>query len=92
MPPKSTAEFHANWKDLSLENKFKYLKSIEIQKLTNILGTGFESVHLTEILSILSTFYVEEKLEPQKVLREICKHENIGILALFMDGKDKDGE
>lgn len=26
MPPKSTAEFHANWKDLSLENKFKYLK------------------------------------------------------------------
>lgn len=56
------------------------------------MGTGFESVHLTEILSILSTFYVEEKLEPQKVLREICKHENIGILALFMDGKDKDGE
>lgn len=26
MPPKSTAEFHANWKDLSMENKFKYLK------------------------------------------------------------------
>lgn len=26
MPPKSTAEFHANWKDLSLDNKFKYLK------------------------------------------------------------------
>ncbi|KAL5285840.1 RPAP3 family protein [Megaselia abdita] len=89
MPPKSTAEFHANWKDLSLENKFKYLKSIAPNKLTSILGAGFESDHLSDILKILSTFYVEENLEPQNILGELCKHNEISILVMFMDELDK---
>lgn len=58
----------------------------------SILGTGFESVHLTDILAILSTFYIEEKLQPQIVLRQLCEHQEILILVLFMDETDRNGE
>ncbi|XP_030080903.1 RNA polymerase II-associated protein 3 [Drosophila hydei] len=88
--PSGTAQFYMTWKELSPNQKYQYLKSIEIPNLCKILGAGFDSDTFTDLLRTLQDFYVPNK-EPTTaaVLLEISKNDEFSILVIFMSPEDK---
>ncbi|XP_037954043.1 RNA polymerase II-associated protein 3-like [Teleopsis dalmanni] len=90
-PPKSTSQFYANWKELDNLQKYTYLKSIDVNKLSYMLGAGFESDTLTDILTVIYEYYLPIK-DPQIVetMLQICKNKQVPILSLFMSANDKE--
>ncbi|XP_017865936.1 PREDICTED: RNA polymerase II-associated protein 3 [Drosophila arizonae] len=88
--PSGTAQFYMTWKELSPNQKYQYLKSIEIPNLCKILGAGFDSDTFTDLLRTLNDFYVPNK-EPTTaaVMLEISKNDEFSILSIFMSPEDK---
>ncbi|XP_030558399.1 RNA polymerase II-associated protein 3 [Drosophila novamexicana] len=88
--PAGTAQFYITWKELSPNQKYHYLKSIEIPSLCKILGAGFDSDTFTDLLRTLQDFYVPNK-EPTTaaVLLEISKNDEFNILAMLMSQEEK---
>ncbi|XP_055839137.1 RNA polymerase II-associated protein 3 [Episyrphus balteatus] len=87
--PTSTAQFYCNWKELSAEQKYQYLKSIQIPRLNKILGAGFDSETLTSLLTIFKEFYVRNNDDLCETLLELCKHNRLKILSLMLSEEDK---
>lgn len=89
-PPTGTAQFHVTWKELTPQQKYQYLKSIEIPSLCRILGAGFDSETFTDLLRTLQDFYVPNK-EPTTaaVLLEISRNDEFTILAMLMSAEEK---
>lgn len=87
--PTSTAQFHCNWKDLSSEQKYQYLKAIPITRLNKILGAGFDSETLSNLLSIFKEYYVPNKDDLCGTLLQISKHNRLKILSLMLSDEDK---
>ncbi|EDW35644.1 GL17371, partial [Drosophila persimilis] len=88
--PAGTAQFYITWKELSPNQKYQYLKSIDIQNLCKILGAGFDSDTFNDLLCTIQDFYVPEK-EPTtaSVLLEISKNDEFPILAMLMSAEEK---
>ncbi|XP_017149009.1 RNA polymerase II-associated protein 3 [Drosophila miranda] len=88
--PAGTAQFYITWKELSPNQKYQYLKSIDIQNLCKILGAGFDSDTFNDLLCTIQDFYVPEK-EPAtaSVLLEISKNDEFPILAMLMSAEEK---
>ncbi|TDG50226.1 hypothetical protein AWZ03_003442 [Drosophila navojoa] len=88
--PSGTAQFYMTWKELSPNQKYQYLKSIEIPNLCRVLGAGFDSDTFTDLLRTLNDFYVPNK-EPTTaaVMLEISKNDEFSILSIFMSPEDK---
>lgn len=87
--PTSTAQFYCNWKELSAEQKYQYLKSIPINRLNKILGAGFDSETLTSLLKVFNEFYVPNKDDLSETLFEISKHNRLKILSLMLSEEDE---
>lgn len=81
------------WKELSPNQKYQYLKSIEIPNLCKILGAGFDSDTFTDLLRTLNDFYVPNK-DPTTaaVMLEISKNDEFSILSIFMSPEDKNSK
>lgn len=81
------------WKELTPQQKYQYLKSIEIPSLCRILGAGFDSETYTDLLHTLQDFYVPNK-EPTTaaVLLEISRNDEFTILAMLMSAEEKKSE
>ncbi|XP_032590633.1 RNA polymerase II-associated protein 3 [Drosophila grimshawi] len=88
--PNGTAQFYITWKELSPNQKYHYLKSIEIANLCKILGAGFDPDTFADLLRTLHDFYVPNK-EPTTaaVLLEISKNDEFTILAMLMSKEEK---
>ncbi|XP_030386979.1 RNA polymerase II-associated protein 3 isoform X2 [Scaptodrosophila lebanonensis] len=88
--PTGTAQFYINWKELSAAQKYQYLKSIDLNKLCKILGAGFDSETLTDILRTLKEYYIPNN-EPTTagVLLEMSKNDEFTILAMLMSTEEK---
>jgi len=89
-PVTSTAQFYAHWKGLNADQKYLFLKSINLANISKILGAGFDSATLTDILDIIHDFYIpnEEPLTLQ-TLYEISKNSQVNILSLLMSPYDQ---
>ncbi|XP_073813137.1 RNA polymerase II-associated protein spaghetti [Musca autumnalis] len=88
--PKSTAQFYSNWKELSPQQKFEYLKSININHLGKILGAGFDSDTLTDVIRTLHDFYLPAKEATlAKTLLEVSKNNQVPILSLLMSNEER---
>ncbi|XP_036331904.1 RNA polymerase II-associated protein 3-like [Rhagoletis pomonella] len=89
-PPTSTAQFYPNWKELAPAQKYYYLKSINVSQIRKILGAGFDSDTLTDILHTLRDFYLSNKDETAAAtLLEISKNNQVTILSLLMSADEK---
>nr|XP_036219310.1 RNA polymerase II-associated protein 3 isoform X2 [Bactrocera oleae] len=88
--PTSTAQFYSNWKELTPAQKYKYLKSIDVSHLRKVLGAGFDSDTLTDLLHTLRDFYLVQKDEGiASTLLEISKNNQVGILSLLMSANER---
>ncbi|XP_011204871.2 RNA polymerase II-associated protein 3 isoform X1 [Bactrocera dorsalis] len=89
-PPTSTAQFYSNWKELTPALKYKYLKSINVTQLRKILGAGFDSDTLTDLLHTMRDFYlVQQDAAIASTLLEISKNNQVGILSLLMSADER---
>ncbi|XP_075167207.1 RNA polymerase II-associated protein spaghetti [Haematobia irritans] len=89
-PAKSSAQFYSNWKELTPEQKYKYLKSIETSQLCKILGAGFDSDTLSDIISTLHDFYLPAKESKiSSTLLEVSKNNQVSILSLLMSNEER---
>ncbi|XP_005179095.1 RNA polymerase II-associated protein 3 [Musca domestica] len=88
--PKSTAQFYSNWKELSPQHKYEYLKSINPNHLGKILGAGFDSDTLTDVIRTLHDFYLPAKENVlAKTLLEVSKNNQVPILSLLMSNEER---
>ncbi|XP_018790490.1 PREDICTED: RNA polymerase II-associated protein 3 isoform X2 [Bactrocera latifrons] len=89
-PPTSTAQFYSNWKELTPALKYKYLKSINVRQLRKVLGAGFDSDTLTDLLHTLRDFYLaQQDAATASTLLEISKNNQVGILSLLMSADER---
>ncbi|CAD7014409.1 unnamed protein product [Ceratitis capitata] len=89
-PPKSTAQFYSNWKELTPAQKYDYLKSIEVTQIRKTLGAGFDSDTLTDLLYTLRDFYtVNKDKATAATLLEISKNNRVAILSLLMSAEER---
>ena len=69
------------------------LQSIELTKLCKILGAGFDSDTLTDVLRIIQQHYVvdsqENALNIANTLLQISRNNQIGILSLLMSSEER---
>ncbi|XP_037827446.1 LOW QUALITY PROTEIN: RNA polymerase II-associated protein 3, partial [Lucilia sericata] len=90
--PSSTAQFYSNWKELTAQQKYLYLKSIPVTHLCKILGAGFDSDTLTDIIRTLHDFYLPKKDDKTSAtLLEVSKNKQVSILSLLMSNEDRKG-
>ncbi|XP_023305521.2 RNA polymerase II-associated protein 3 [Lucilia cuprina] len=91
--PSSTAQFYSNWKELSAQQKYQYLKSIPVSHVCKILGAGFDSDTLTDIIRTLHDFYLPAKdTNTSATLLEVSKNKQVSILSLLMSSEDRKGK
>uniref|UniRef100_A0A0A1X9F5 RNA polymerase II-associated protein 3 n=1 Tax=Zeugodacus cucurbitae TaxID=28588 RepID=A0A0A1X9F5_ZEUCU len=89
-PPTSTAQFYSNWKELTPAQKYEYLKSINVSQIRKVLGAGFDSDTLTDLLHTLRDFYLVQKDDAiADTLLEISKNNQVGILSLLMSADER---
>ncbi|KAM7345344.1 RNA polymerase II-associated protein spaghetti [Cochliomyia hominivorax] len=88
--PTSTTQFFSNWKDLTSQQKYKYLKSIPLTQLCKILGAGFDSNTLSDIIHTVHDHYLMHK-DPNTAatLLEVSKNKQVSILSLLMSNEDR---
>ncbi|KAI8128674.1 RNA polymerase II-associated protein 3 [Lucilia cuprina] len=82
--PSSTAQFYSNWKELSAQQKYQYLKSIPVSHVCKILGA--------DIIRTLHDFYLPAKdTNTSATLLEVSKNKQVSILSLLMSSEDRKG-
>ncbi|XP_061395857.1 RNA polymerase II-associated protein 3-like, partial [Musca vetustissima] len=88
--PISSAQFYSNWKELSPQHKYEYLKSINPNNVCKILGAGFDSDTLTDVIRTLHDFYLPTKdATLAKTLLEVSKNKQVPILSLLMSNEER---
>ncbi|XP_055919119.1 RNA polymerase II-associated protein 3 [Eupeodes corollae] len=87
--PTTTAQFYSNWKELSAEQKYQYLKSIQVSQLNRILGVGLDSETLSSLLTTFSEYYLRNEDDLCETLLEVCKHSSLKILSLMLSTEDE---
>ncbi|XP_065367843.1 RNA polymerase II-associated protein 3 [Calliphora vicina] len=88
--PISTAQFYSNWKELTAQQKYQYLKSIPLEQLCKILGAGFDSDTLTDVIRTLHDFYLLQKdANTSATLLEVSKNKQVSILSLLMSNEER---
>ncbi|XP_054740236.1 RNA polymerase II-associated protein 3 isoform X1 [Anastrepha obliqua] len=93
LPPAPThpAQFYSNWKELAPAQKYQYLKSIDISKLSRVLGAGMDSETFMGVLSTLHDFYLPNKDETTAVtLQQVCKNSQVAILSLLLSHEERE--
>ncbi|XP_013104965.1 RNA polymerase II-associated protein 3 [Stomoxys calcitrans] len=89
-PAKTAAQFYSNWKELTPQQKYQYLKGIQINQLCKILGAGFDSDTLTDIIRTLHDFYLPAKESSlASTLLEVSKNKQVPILSLLMSNEER---
>ncbi|XP_037887534.1 RNA polymerase II-associated protein 3 [Glossina fuscipes] len=88
--PTTTAQFYCHWKELTDSQKYPFLKSIPLKQLTKILGAGFDSEILNEVIRTLHDYYLPQK-DPLTALTllEISKNKQTSILSLLMSNDER---
>lgn len=67
-----------------------HLQSIDVSHLRKVLGAGFDSDTLTDLLHTLRDFYLVQKDEAiASTLLEISKNNQVGILSLLMSANER---
>lgn len=67
-----------------------HLQSIDVSQIRKLLGAGFDSDTLTDLLHILRDFYLVHKDDATaSTLLEISKNNQVGILSLLMSADER---
>uniref|UniRef100_A0A1A9ZWT4 RNA polymerase II-associated protein 3 n=1 Tax=Glossina pallidipes TaxID=7398 RepID=A0A1A9ZWT4_GLOPL len=88
--PTTTAQFYCHWKELTERQKYPFLKSIPLKQLTKVLGAGFDSEILNDVMRTLHDYYLPQK-DPLTALTllEISKNKQTSILSLLMSKDER---
>ncbi|XP_062544784.1 RNA polymerase II-associated protein 3 [Armigeres subalbatus] len=88
--PSSSVKFYHSWCNLKTsEEKYHYLKTLENASLHKLLGVNIGCDMLSDILQVLKQFCLQDKTSPLKILSEVAKNEESGILIMMLGEKDK---
>uniref|UniRef100_A0A1A9WDT3 RNA polymerase II-associated protein 3 n=1 Tax=Glossina brevipalpis TaxID=37001 RepID=A0A1A9WDT3_9MUSC len=90
--PTTTAQFYCHWKELTDKQKYPFLKSIPLKLLNKVLGAGFDSETLNDIICTLHDYYLPQKDSMTALtLLEISKNKQMSILSLLMSNDERKG-
>nr|XP_019546275.2 RNA polymerase II-associated protein 3-like isoform X2 [Aedes albopictus] len=88
--PSSSVKFYHSWCNLKTqEEKYQYLKTLENASLHKLLGANMGSDMLSDILQVLRQFCLQDKTSPMKILNEVAKNKESGILIMMLGERDK---
>lgn len=65
---------------------------IDVTVLNKLLGSLFDSTMLSDLLKILSEFFISDNVPVTGILKQIIINNEFKILKLMMDTEDKNGE
>lgn len=88
--PSSSVKFYHSWCNMkTAEEKYQYLKALENASLNKLLGVNMGSDMLSDILQVLQKFCLQDKTSPMKILSEVAKNPEAGILFMMLGERDK---
>ncbi|XP_065081951.1 RNA polymerase II-associated protein 3 [Ochlerotatus camptorhynchus] len=88
--PSSSVKFYHSWCNMkTAEEKYQYLKTLENASLNKLLGVNMGSDMLSDILQVLQQFCLQDKISPMKILSEVAKNPEAGILFMMLGERDK---
>lgn len=88
--PSSSVKFYHSWCNMkTAEEKYQCLKRLENASLNKLLGVNMSSDMLSDILQVLQQFCLQDKTSPMKILSEVAKNPEAGILFMLLGERDK---
>jgi RNA polymerase II-associated protein 3 len=90
--PRTVQQFYSTWATLKDVQKFLYLRQMEASKdFGQLLGSGFESDMLSDLLRIMSVYFVKHQAPVAHLMTEISKNQEFKIISLWMTESDRKG-
>lgn len=88
--PRTTVQFFMNWKkNKDAEFRFNYLKQMPADTIHKIFKDSMEPDTFSEILTILSTEFINREEPLFRYLEDLAQVKRFGALTMFMSVADK---
>ncbi|KAG7202968.1 hypothetical protein KM043_010105 [Ampulex compressa] len=90
--PKTAVQFIMDWRrNKSCEFRYKYLKQLPVGSLPKIFQDSMESDVFSDIVTILKTEFIKQKVEVSSFLQDLSQVKRFRALILFLSNSDKEG-
>ncbi|XP_015516347.1 RNA polymerase II-associated protein 3 [Neodiprion lecontei] len=88
--PRTTVQFFMNWKkNKDPEFRFLYLEQMPVDTIHKLFKDSMEPDTFSEILTILSTEFINRKKPLFRYLEDLAQVKRFGALTMFMSTADK---
>ncbi|XP_052872154.1 RNA polymerase II-associated protein 3-like isoform X2 [Anopheles cruzii] len=87
--PNSIGQFYTTWSGLNEELKYLYLKLLKDVPLNKLFGAGLSNEMLGELLYVMQTRFIPDKIDVTNIMLEIAKNECVNILSLLLNCNDR---